>query len=60
LRTFLQVGEKTGLFPEAAEHPFQGWLPYFKLVWQPSVQLLEVLSSAASLAMTEPGAADGV
>ena len=45
--------------PEAEEHPFQGWLPYLKLVWQPSVQLLEVLSSSASLAMTDPGA-DGV
>jgi hypothetical protein len=28
-------------------------LPYFKLVWQPSVQLLEVFSSAAILAITE-------
>jgi hypothetical protein len=36
------------------EHPFQGWLPYLKLVGQPSAQLLEVFSSAAILAMTEP------
>jgi hypothetical protein len=31
-------------------------LPYLKLVWQPSAQLLEVFSSAAILAITEPGA----
>src|SRR5581483_2888681 len=36
------------------EHPFQGWLPYLKLVWQPSVQLLLVRSSSLSFAMTEP------
>jgi hypothetical protein len=31
-----------------------------KLVWQPSVQLLLVLSSWASFAMTEPGAGGAV
>jgi len=31
-----------------------------KLVTQPSVQLLEVFSSAASFAIVEPGAGDGV
>jgi hypothetical protein len=51
LRTFLHVGEKVS---PVEEHPFQGWLPYLKLVWQPSLQLLLVLSSWASLAMTEP------
>jgi hypothetical protein len=62
LRTFLHVVEKPNSAPEV-EHPFQGWLPYLKLVWQPSVQLLEVFSSAANLAITEPCAgagADGV
>jgi hypothetical protein len=34
-------------------------LPYLKLVWQPSVQLLLVLSSSASFAIVEFGAADG-
>jgi hypothetical protein len=56
LRTFLQVAEKVS---PVVEHPFQGWLPYLKLVWQPSVQLLLVLSSSASFAMTEPGAGGG-
>jgi hypothetical protein len=51
LRPFLHVAEKMS---PVVEHPFQGWLPYLKLVWQPSVQLLEVFSSAAILAMTEP------
>jgi hypothetical protein len=55
LRTFLHVVEKTAS-PDDPEHPFQGWLPCLKLVWQPSVQLLEVFSSAAILAITEPGA----
>jgi hypothetical protein len=41
------------------EHPFQGWLPYLKLVAQPSAQLLEVLSSAASFAITESFAGAG-
>jgi hypothetical protein len=54
LRTFLHVGEKKAFADP--EHPFQGWLPYLKLVWQPSVQLLLVRSSSLSLAMTEPGA----
>jgi hypothetical protein len=53
LRTFLHVVDKVKS-PDDPEHPFQGWLPYLKLVWQPSVQLLEVFSSAASLAITEP------
>jgi hypothetical protein len=57
LRTFLHVGEKVS---PVEEHPFQGWLPYLKLDWQPSVQLLLVLSSWASFAMTEPGAGGGV
>jgi hypothetical protein len=56
LRTFLHVGEKRS---PVVEHPFQGWLPYLKLVWQPSVQLLLVLSISASLANVEFGAADG-
>jgi hypothetical protein len=65
LRTFLHVVEKMS---PVVEHPFQGWLPCLKLVWQPSVQLLEVRSSAASFAITESfagagccalGAADG-
>jgi hypothetical protein len=55
LRTFLHVVDKVKS-PDEPEHPFQGWLPYLKLVWQPSVQLLEVLSSSAILAMTEPDA----
>ena len=57
LFTFRQVGEYT---PPDAEHPFQGWLPCLKLVWQPSVQLLEVLSILASLANTESDAGDDV
>jgi hypothetical protein len=57
LRTFLHVGEKMSPDPE---HPFQGALPYLKLVWQPSVQLLLVFSSWASFAIVEFGAADGV
>jgi hypothetical protein len=57
LRTFLQVAEKMS---QVVEHPFQGWLPYLKLDWQPSVQLLLVLSSSASFAMTEPGAGGAV
>jgi hypothetical protein len=55
LPTFLHVGEKANS-AAVVEHPFQGWLPYLKLVTQPSVQLLEVLSIAAILAITEPGA----
>jgi len=54
LRPFLHVVDKVKS-PDV-EHPFQGWLPYLKLVWQPSAQLLEVFSSAAILAITEPGA----
>jgi hypothetical protein len=50
------VGEKVS--PDA-EHPFHGELPCLKLVWQPSVQLLLVLSISASLAKVEFGAADG-
>jgi hypothetical protein len=46
-------------FTPVVEHPFQGWLPYLKLVWQPSVQLLEVFSSAASFAITESFAGAG-
>jgi hypothetical protein len=41
------------------EHPFQGWLPYLKLVAQPSEQLLAVLSIAASFAITESLAGTG-
>jgi hypothetical protein len=55
LRAFLHVVDKVKS-PADTEHPFHGWLPYLKLVWQPSVQLLEVFSSAAILAITEPGA----
>jgi hypothetical protein len=55
LRTFLHVVENLKLASDP-EHPFQGWLPYLKLVWQPSVQLLLVRSSSLSLAITEPGA----
>jgi hypothetical protein len=55
LRTFLHVVDKVKS-PDDPEHPFHGWLPYLKLVWQPSVQLLEVFSSAAILAITEPDA----
>src|ERR1700759_830111 len=51
LRTFLHVGEKRS---PVEEHPFQGWLPYLKLDWQPSVQLLLVRSISLSFAMTEP------
>jgi len=36
-----------------------GWLPYLKLVAHPSEQLLEVLSSAASFAITESFAGAG-
>jgi hypothetical protein len=59
LRTFLHVVERAKP-PADVEHPFQGWLPYLKLVWQPSVQLLEVFSSLASFANTESGAGAGV
>lgn len=38
------------------EHPRQGALPVLKLVWQPSTQLPEMLSSFASLVMTDVGA----
>jgi hypothetical protein len=57
LRTFLHVGEKT---PPDALHPIQGALPDLKLVWQPSMQLLEVLSSSANFAIIEPFAGGGV
>jgi len=53
LCTFLQVAEKMS---PVVEHPFQGWLPYLKLDWQPSLQLLLVRSISLSFAMTEPGA----
>jgi hypothetical protein len=53
LRPFLHVVDKVKS-PDEPEHPFQGWLPYLKLVWQPSMQLLEVFSSAAIFAITEP------
>jgi putative tryptophan/tyrosine transport system substrate-binding protein len=53
---FLRVAEKMS---PVVEHPFQGWLPYLKLDWQPSVQLRPVLSISASFAMTEPGAGAG-
>jgi hypothetical protein len=59
LATFLHVAEKLNS-PPVVEHPFQGWLPYLKLVWQPSVQLLEVFSSAASFAIVESFAGGGV
>jgi hypothetical protein len=59
LRTFLHVAEKPNSAPDT-EQPFQGWLPYLKLDMQPSAQLLLVLSSWASLAMTEPGAGGAV
>ncbi|MBR1173374.1 hypothetical protein JQ617_05360 [Bradyrhizobium sp. KB893862 SZCCT0404] len=39
------------------EHPRQGALPVLKLVWQPSTQLPEMLSSFASLVTTDVGAA---
>jgi hypothetical protein len=55
LPTFLQVVDNVKS-PDDPEHPFHGWLPDLKLVWQPSVQLLEVFSSAAILAITEPDA----
>jgi len=42
------------------EHPRQGALPVLKLVWQPSTQLPEMLSSFASLVMTDVGAASVV
>jgi hypothetical protein len=58
LPTFLHVGEKPNSAP-VVEHPFQGWLPYLKLVAQPSAQLLEVLSIAANFAMTESFAGAG-
>jgi hypothetical protein len=54
LRPFRHVVDK--IKSDDVEHPFHGWLPYLRLVWQPSVQLLEVFSSAAILAITEPGA----
>jgi len=57
LRAFLHVGEKT---PPDALHPIQGALPDLKLVWQPSVQLLEVFSSAANFVIIEPVAGGGV
>lgn len=41
-----------------AEHPRQGALPVLKLVWQPSTQLPEMLSSFASLVVTDVGAAN--
>lgn len=41
-----------------AEHPRHGALPVLKLVWQPSTQLPEMLSSFASLVMTDVGAAN--
>jgi hypothetical protein len=40
------------------EQPRQGALPVLKLVWQPSTQLPEMLSSFASLVMTDVGAAN--
>src|SRR5262245_27514074 len=52
---FRQVGEST---PEDTEHPCQGALPYWKLVWQPSTQLPAVLASCASFAVTDIDAAD--
>jgi hypothetical protein len=58
LCTFLHVAEKGGGTPPDAEHPFQGWLPYLKLVWQPSLQLLEIFSNAASFSMFVPGPAN--
>jgi hypothetical protein len=53
LSTFLHVVDKVKS-PDDPEHPFQGWLPYLKLVWQPSVQLLEIFSIAASFSIVEP------
>jgi hypothetical protein len=56
LPAFLHVVDTIESPADDPEHPFHGWLPYFKLVWQPSLQLLDVLSSAAILAITEPDA----
>jgi hypothetical protein len=58
LKAFLHVEDNAGHADD--EHPIQGALPVLKLVTQPPVQLLKVLSSFASLVMTVVGALDDV
>jgi hypothetical protein len=58
LPTFLHVVDSAGQADTL--HPFQGALPVLKLVEQPSMQLVFILSSLAILAKSESGIAEAV
>jgi hypothetical protein len=53
----VQVAEKVEKYPADSLHPIQASLPVLPLVWQPPLQLLEILSSLASFPNVEPGPA---
>ncbi|HTB04787.1 MAG TPA: hypothetical protein VK804_30320 [Bradyrhizobium sp.] len=53
----MHVAEKVEEYPADSLHPIQGSLPVGMLVWQPPLQLLEILSSLASFSNVELGPA---
>ena len=53
----VHVAEKVEEYPADSLHPIQASLPVLPLVWQPPLQLLEILSSLASFSNVELGPA---
>jgi hypothetical protein len=50
----VHVAENVPKYPADSLHPIQASLPVLPLVWQPPLQLLEILSSWASFPNVDP------